>query len=199
MATDNKTLGRFILSGIAPAHRGIPQVEVSFDIDANGILNVKAKDKGTNKEQSITITASSGLSKDEIERMTKDAELHAEEDKKKREAADVKNQADTLLFTTERFLRENDKKISDTDKKDLSEKLDAVRKVKDGSDLAAIQKAVSELSTVAQNVGARMYKEEKTETSGQDPQNTSQPSEAKADEPVEGSYEDVPDNEQKGQ
>lgn len=157
MAQDNKSLGRFILSGIPPAPRGVPQVEVTFDIDANGILNVKAVDKATNKEQKITITASSGLSDEEVEKMTKDAEAHAEEDKKKREMIEVKNQADTMVYTTEKMLSEAGDEVTDDDKKPVTEKLEALKAIKDGEDLEAIKKAADELATAAQAVGAKMY------------------------------------------
>ncbi len=168
MAADNKTLGRFILDGIPPAPRGIPQIEVTFDIDANGILNVKAKDKATNKEQSIRIEASTGLSKDEIEKMKKDAELYAEEDKKKKEAVETKNMADTLIFTTEKALKEAGDKITPDEKKPVEEKIEALKKVlaqgesasggKDGTDTEAIKKASEELSQEAQKIGEKLYK-----------------------------------------
>jgi molecular chaperone DnaK len=157
MAADNKTLGRFILDGIPPSPRGIPQIEVTFDIDANGILNVKAKDKATNKEQSIRIEASTGLSKDEIEKMKKDAELHAEEDKKKKEAVETKNMADTLIFTTEKALKEAGDKITPDEKKPVEEKIEALRKLKDGTDTEAIKKATEELSQEAQKIGQKLY------------------------------------------
>ncbi|PIP26526.1 MAG: molecular chaperone DnaK [Candidatus Moranbacteria bacterium CG06_land_8_20_14_3_00_40_12] len=157
MAADNKTLGRFILDGIPPAPRGIPQIEVTFDIDANGILNVKAKDRATNKEQSIRIEASTGLSKDEIEKMKKDAELHAEEDKKKKEAVETKNMADTLIFTTEKALKEAGDKITPDEKKPVEEKIEALKKVKDGTDVEAIKKATEELSQEAQKIGQKLY------------------------------------------
>jgi molecular chaperone DnaK len=157
MASDNKTLGRFILDGIPSAPRGIPQVEVSFDIDANGILNVKAKDKATNKEQKITITASSGLLKEEVEKMKKEAELHAEEDKKKREQVEIKNQADAAVFQTEKLIKDAGDKIKAEDKKELEEKVEALKKVKDGDNFDEIKKKMEELSAVAQKIGAAMY------------------------------------------
>jgi molecular chaperone DnaK len=157
MAADNKNLGRFILDGIPPAPRGIPQIEVTFDIDANGILNVKAKDKATNKEQSIRIEASTGLSKDEIEKMKKDAELHATEDKKKKEAVETKNMADTLIFTSEKALKEAGDKITPDEKKPVEEKIEALKKVKDGTDVEAIKKASEELSQEAQKIGQKLY------------------------------------------
>jgi molecular chaperone DnaK len=158
MAADNKTLGRFILDGIPPAPRGIPQVEVSFDINANGVLSVKAKDKATGKEQSIRIEASTGLSKDEIEKMKKDAEAHAEEDKKKKENVETKNMADTLIFTTEKALRDAGDKISEDKKKPVQEKVEALKKVKDSDDIEAIKKATEELSQEAQKIGEELYK-----------------------------------------
>ncbi len=170
MATDNKTLGRFMLDGIPPAPRGVPQVEVTFDIDANGIVNVKAKDKATNKEQSIRIEASSGLSKDEIEKMKKDAEAHADEDKKKRELVEARNIADTMVYTTEKMMKEVEEKsaqggsalggkaiITDDEKKKVEDALKALKDVKDEDDLEAIKKASEELSKAAQAVGAKMY------------------------------------------
>ncbi len=158
MAADNKTLGRFILDGIPPAPRGIPQIEVSFDIDANGILSVKAKDKATGKEQSIRIEASTGLSKEEIEKMKKDAEAHADEDKKKKEMVETKNMADTLIFTTEKALKEAGDKITADEKKPVEEKIESLKKIKDGDDLEAIKKGTEELSQVAQKIGEKLYK-----------------------------------------
>ncbi len=157
MAADNKTLGRFILDGIPPSPRGIPQVEVTFDIDANGILSVKAKDKATGKEQSIRIEASSGLSKDEIEKMKQDAEAHAEEDKKKKEAIEARNLADTLVYSTEKALKEAGDKITPDEKKPVEEKIEALKKIKDADDIEAIKKATEELSTEAQKIGQKLY------------------------------------------
>ncbi len=157
MATDNKTLGRFMLDGIPPAPRGVPQIEVSFDIDANGILNVKAVDKATNKEQSIRIEASSDMTDEEIEKMKKDAEAHAEEDKKKAEQIEVKNNADTLVHTTEKAMKEAGDKISADKKKPVEEKMEALRKIKDGDDIEAIKKASEELSQEAQKIGQELY------------------------------------------
>jgi molecular chaperone DnaK len=163
MASDNKTLGRFMLDGIPPAPRGVPQIEVTFDIDANGIVNVKAKDKATNKEQSIRIEASSGLSKEEIEQMKKDAEAHAEEDKKKRELIEVRNMADTMIYTTEKMMKDvEEKKISITDeeKKNVEEALKIAKETKDKDDIEAIKKTSEELSKAAQVVGQKMYQAE---------------------------------------
>ena len=161
MAGDNKTLGRFVLDGIPPAPRGIPQVEVSFDLDANGILSVKAKDKATNKEQKVTITASTGLSKDEVERMKKEAEVHAEDDKKKRELAELRNNAEAMVYTTEKMLKEYADKIPADDKKKIEEKLEALKAVKSGEDLAAIRKAAEELTDLATKAGGAMYEKQK--------------------------------------
>jgi len=187
MATDNKSLGRFVLEGLPPAPRGVPQVEVSFDVDANGILNVKAKDKATSKEQSIRIEASSGLTEEEIEKMTKDAELHAEEDKKKKEGIEIKNNADTLTYTTEKLIRESGDKMKEEDKKLLEDKVEALKKVKDGEDVEAIKKASEELSTEAQKIGAAMYQQEAAKEGEQKPEDK------KEDGPVEGEYEEVKD------
>lgn len=156
-ATDNKTLGRFILDGIPPAPRGIPQVEVTFDIDANGILNVSAKDKATGKEQKITISGSSGLSESEVEQMQKDAEKHAEEDKKKKELIEAKNMADSLIYTTEKTLKDAGDKVSKDDKKDVEGKVEELKKAKEGDDPEAIKKAYDALGEAVQKIGAAMY------------------------------------------
>lgn len=159
MASDNKTLGRFILDGIPSAPRGIPQVEVKFDLDANGILNVSATDKATNKQQNIAITASSGLSKEEIENMKKEAEVHAEEDKKKKEEVEIKNQADAVIFTTEKMLKESGEKMKPEDKKELEEKVEALKKAKEGGNLVEMKQKMEEMSAVAQRIGAAMYQQ----------------------------------------
>ncbi len=196
MSQDNKTLGRFILDGIPNAPRGVPQIEVSFDLDANGILNVSAKDKATNKEQKITITASSGLSKEEVEKMKKEAELHADEDKKKKEEIEVKNQADAVVFTTEKLLKESGDKMKEEDKKELEEKLEALKKIKDSDQYDEIKKKMEEMNQVAQKIGAAMYQQQAEADKQQ------QASDAKAenkesgeekkdkDEPVEGEVVD---------
>jgi len=159
MAYDNKTLARFILDGIPPAPRGLAQVEVTFDIDANGVLSVKAKDKATGKEQSVRIEASASLSKDEIEKMKKDAELHAEEDKKKREAVEAKNMADTLIYTAEKALRDAGDKVPVEIKTEVESKIEELKKVKEGSDMEAIKRASQELSTSLQKIGELLYKQ----------------------------------------
>ncbi len=183
MASDNKSLGRFILDGIPPAPRGIPQIEVSFDLDANGILNVKATDKASGKQQHITITASSGLSKEEVEKMRKEAELHAEEDKKKKESVDIKNQADAVVFQTDKLLSESGDKMKAEDKTELEAKLKALKDVKDTDKYDDIKKAMEELNTVAQKIGAAMYQQ-----SAQAEQPKTE--EPKAEGPVEGEFEE---------
>lgn len=187
---DNKLLGQFDLAGLPPAPRGVPQIEVTFDIDANGILHVKAKDKATNKEQSIRIESSTGLSKEEVERMRKDAEAHAEEDKKKQELIEAKNIADTMVYTTEKMMKDvEDKKIAITDdeKKAVNEALAKVKEVKDKDDVEAIKKAADELSTAAQTVGAKMYQA----GDGKQTTDNSKQEESKKDEgPIEGEVVD---------
>ncbi|MDD5251503.1 MAG: molecular chaperone DnaK [Patescibacteria group bacterium] len=171
-SADNKTLGRFILDGIPPAPRGIPQVEVKFDIDANGILSVSAKEKVTGKEQKIVITASTGLSKDEVERMKKDAEMHAAEDKAKKELVELKNNAETMIYTTEKMMKEYGDKVPADQKSGIEEKLAALKAVKDGTDAEAIKKAASDLTDLATKVGGEMYQkemEEKNKASGAAP------------------------------
>lgn len=160
MAHDNKTLGRFILDGIPPAPRGVPQVEVTFDIDANGILNVKAKDKATGKEQSVRIEGSSGLSEDEKKRMTADAEKFAAEDAKKKELVDARNLAETLVYTTEKMVKENDAKIKEEDKKELKTKSEALSAAIKTDNLEDIKRASDELSKAAQKVGAELYSQQ---------------------------------------
>jgi molecular chaperone DnaK len=158
LASGNKTLGRFILDGIPPAPRGIPQIEVTFDIDANGILNVTAKDKATGKTQSIKIEASSGLSKEEIEKMKKDAEMHAEEDKKKKELVEARNLADTLVYTTKKALSDAGDKITADEKKPVEDAIAELDKVKNGDDLEAIKSKSEALSQAAQKIGEKLYK-----------------------------------------
>ena len=194
MAADNKTLGRFHLDGIPPSPRGVPQVEVKFDIDANGILNVSAKDKATNKEQSIRIEASSGLSKEEIERMKKEADVHADEDKKKQEIIEIRNLADTMIYTTEKMMKDvEEKKISVTEeeKKKVVDALAKVKELKDKDDLEAIKKASEELSTAAQAVGMKMYQESQKGADSNADKNAKKTADDKKDEgPIEGEVVD---------
>ncbi len=191
LASDNRSLGRFILDGIAPAPRGIPQVEVTFDIDANGILNVKAKDKATGKEQSIRIEASSGLSSEEIEKMKKDAEMHASEDAKKKEIVEAKNLSEQMIYTAEKSLKDAEGKITDEIKKGVEEKISALKNVKDKDDLTTIKNATEELSKEVQKIGEHMSKNQTTESNptSQGPSSTDQPEEKKEEEGDKNSEE----------
>jgi molecular chaperone DnaK len=159
MAVDNKTLGRFILDGIPPAPRGIPQIEVTFDIDADGILHVGAQDKATGREQSITITASSGLSKDEVEGMVRDAERHRQEDEKRREEVEARNNADSLVYQAEKLLREQGDRVPADIKSEVEGKVAACRSALQGEDIAYLQRTVQELSESIQKIGASMYEQ----------------------------------------
>ncbi len=159
MAADNRTLGRFILDGILPAPRGMPQIEVTFDIDANGIINVSARDKGTGKEQKITITASSGLGKEEVEKMRREAEQHAEEDVKRKEEVEVRNSADSLAYTAEKTLRDQGDKIPADVKQEIDTKIASVKSALQGKDVTAIRNAMQELSQTMQKVGESVYQQ----------------------------------------
>jgi molecular chaperone DnaK len=169
MANDNKLLGQFDLVGIPMAPRGIPQVEVTFDIDANGIVHVSAKDMATQKEQSIKITASSGLSKEEVERLVKEAQSHTEEDKKKRELVEIKNQADTLIYSTEKNLNEHGDKIGETEKSNITGAVDTLRKAMEGTDLEAIKTAMQNLTTASHKLAEEMYKKASAESASTGP------------------------------
>ncbi len=184
MAGDNKTLGTFILDGIPPAPRGVPQVEVTFDIDANGILDVKAKDRATAKEKQVRITASSMLSKDDVDRMVNEAKEHADEDRQRREEVEVRNQADALAFQAERTLRDLGDKVSAADKAEVEQQTESLREALKGNDLAAIRSGAESLATVLQRVGAAAY--ESGPPAGDDA--SSGPAE---DETVEGEYKEV--------
>lgn len=164
MAADNRTLGRFVLDGIPPAPRGVPQIEVTFDIDANGILNVKAQDKATSKEQKIAITASSSLSKEEVEKMRTEAEAHAEEDKKKKEVIEIKNQADNLIYTSEKTLKEAGDKVKPEDRREAEDKITALKGKIASKNYEEIKKAVDDLNQAIQKVGAAMYQGAKGKT-----------------------------------
>lgn len=167
MFGDNKLLGQFDLAGIPPAPRGVPQIEVKFDIDANGILHVSATDKASNKSQTITITSSSGLSKEEIEKMKADAEAHADEDKKKQELIETRNLADTTVYTVEKMLDEYKDKLSEDEKKNMADKIAAVKAVKDGDNVEAIKSAADALNKDAQAIGAKMYQSSPGATTGE--------------------------------
>ncbi|PIP74442.1 MAG: molecular chaperone DnaK [Candidatus Levybacteria bacterium CG_4_9_14_3_um_filter_35_16] len=203
MAADNKSLGRFILDGIPSAPRGVPQVEVSFDIDASGILNVKAADKATGKEQSIKITGSTGLTKEEVEKMTKEAEMHASEDAKKKEKVESKNAADSLIFTAEKTLKDAGDKVNDNVKKEIEEKITALKGVLDSGSKEDLETKTKELSESLQKVGQAMYaskdsaqgkqpgatQDQESTTNGQKEEKIEEKEEdgkTSADEPVEG-------------
>ena len=158
-AADNHKLGEFNLNDIPPAPRGVPQIEVTFDIDANGIVHVSAKDLGTGKENTVTISGSSNLSKDDIEKMKKDAEAHEAEDKKFQELVEARNQADQLVIATEKTIKENEDKLQGTEKEDIEKAIEELKKVKDGDDVEAIRKSIEELSKVSQGFATRMYQE----------------------------------------
>jgi Molecular chaperone len=157
MARDNRTLGRFHLDGIPPAPRGMPQVEVTFDLDANGILNVKAQDKGTGREQSVTITASSTLAKDEVERMVKEAELHAGEDRAKREEVELRNQADHMIHQAEKVIKDNEEKIPADVKAEVTTKLESLKTVAKSNDTAALRREMDEFNESLQKIGEHIY------------------------------------------
>ncbi len=195
MATDNKTIGRFDLSDIPPAPRGVPQIEVTFDIDANGILNVSAKDMGTGKEQSIRITASSGLSEEEIDKMVKDAEMHEGEDKKRRELIEAKNQADSLVYSTEKSLADNADKIDAETKTSIETALEEVKKTLDGDDAAAINTAVENLSQASRKLAEAMYAQAQQE--GESAEGTEQAQDAENEDVVDAEFEDVEDDKKK--
>ncbi|MCR4314582.1 MAG: molecular chaperone DnaK [Candidatus Uhrbacteria bacterium] len=186
MAGGNKTLGRFILSGIPMAPRGVPQVEVKFDIDANGILHVTGTDKGSGKSQSITIQGSTGLSKDEVERMKTEAQEHEAEDKKAKEKVEHQNLAETMIYTAEKMLKDAGAKVTAEERKSVEDKIEALKAVKDSDDHEAIKKAADELSTAAQAVGAKMYQNQ--QAAGSD--TSTQGGEEKKDEPIDAEFEE---------
>jgi molecular chaperone DnaK len=185
MAADNKSLGRFILDGILPAPRGVPQIEVAFDIDANGILNVSARDKGTGREQKITITAGSGLSKDEVEKLQREAEMHAAEDRRRREEIELRNAADSLAYNAEKTLRDNADKIAEDLKTEVDGKIAAVRTALQGQDTSAIQSAVDDLNRAMQRIGEAVYGAQAGTPEG------APPSEEAPEGTVEGEFREV--------
>jgi molecular chaperone DnaK len=193
MANDNRTLGRFMLDGILPAPRGVPQIEVTFDIDANGILNVRAQDKGTGKEQKITITASSGLSKDEVSRMQREAEMHAAEDTRKKEEIETRNMADTMAYTAEKTLRENKDKIPADLNSEVEAKVATVKSALQGSDIEAIKRANQELNQIMQKIGEAIYRQQQPPPpGGQQPPPPPPGGEGPKDEgTVEGEFREV--------
>ena len=199
MAADNKLLGVFELVGIPPAPRGVPQIEVTFDIDANGILHVSAKDLGTGKEQSIRITASSGLSDEEVKKMMRDAESHADEDKKKKELVEVKNQADTLVYSVEKSLKEYGDKVTDSEKKEIEDALEKCRRAKDaGTSVSDIRAAVDELTKASHKIAEHIYKSAQGQPgSGPEPEGGGAKAKAPEEEVVEAEFEDVDKNKNK--
>jgi molecular chaperone DnaK len=192
MAADNKSLGRFILDGIPPAPRGLPQIEVTFDIDANGILNVRAQDKATGREQKITITAGSGLSQEEVEKLRQEAEAHADEDRARREEVELRNQADSLAYTAEKTLREQGDKVPDDVKSEVEAKVKAARDALGGQDVEAIRRTMTELSESVQKIGAALYRQPGTEGAPEEVPGADGAGEAEAEEgTVEGEYREV--------
>ena len=191
MSRDNKTLGHFILDGIPAAPRGVPQIEVSFDIDANGILNVSAKDKATSKSQSIRIEGASGLSSEEIEKMRKDAEIHAEQDKKKRDLIETVNLADNLIYASEKTIKEAGDKIAPDAKEEAEQKISELKKIKDDDNIEEIKKKTEELSQVIQKIGEAMYKAKQAEqqSTPQQPEQGDQPSDEQP-KAEEGEYKE---------
>ncbi len=190
MAADNVSLGRFHLTGILTAPRGVPQIDVTFDIDASGILHVSAKDLGTGKEEKLTITAPQRLSEDEIDSMVKDAEKFAEQDRRRKELADTKNQADALVYSTEKMLKEMGDKVSETTKKAVEEKVGALKEVMDTDDIGKLKKAIEELSAEAQKVGMEVYQKAQAERAKEEKGEKKSSSDEKV---VDADYEDVSD------
>jgi len=187
MARDNRTLGRFHLDGIAPAPRGMPQIEVTYDIDANGILNVKAQDKGTGREQSVTITASSTLSKDEVERMVKEAEAHSSEDRAKREEVELRNQADHMIHQAEKIMKDNEDKIPDDVKSEVTGKLETLKSAAKGSDVALLRREMDEFNEALQKIGQHIYQQAGAATGG----SSAAGGEEKKDDVVDADYKEV--------
>jgi molecular chaperone DnaK len=185
MSSDNKSLGRFTLDGIAPAPRGVPQIEVTFNLDANGILNVTAKDKGTGKEQSITISDSGNLSKEDIEKAQKEAEAHADEDKKKREAVDARNSLESAIYQAEKMPDEYKDKISDEDKKAITDAVEEAKKHKDSNDKEELEAAAKALTDAIMPIGAKLY-----EAASKEDAPASDDEKKSDDEPVEGEVVD---------
>jgi len=195
MAADNKTLGRFILDGIPPAPRGVPQIEVTFDIDANGIVHVSAKDLGTGKEQKITITATTHLSEDEIQRAIKDAEKYAEEDKKRRQLVEAKNNADSLIYNTEKTMKEMGDKISKEDKDRIQKEIEATRKAIESNDIDKIKAATEKLTQVSYEIFGRIYQQQARASGGASGQDApGKGKRAKDDDVVDADYEVMDDN-----
>ena len=194
MANDNKTLGNFQLTNIPPAPRGVPQIEVTFDIDANGIVNVKAKDLGTNKEQSITITATNTLTDEEIDKMMKEAEANKEEDNKKKEAADTRNDAEQVIFMTEKALKDLGDKVTDKDKEEAEDLIKETKKALEGEDLEEIKKAKDKLLGKANELATKVYEEaaknNKQEDNAEEEAKEEKKKNKKDDDVVDAEYEE---------
>ena len=197
MASDNKILGNFELVGIPPAARGTPQIEVTFDIDANGIVNVSAKDKGTGKEQKIQIQASGGLSDEEIKKMVKEAEANKEADKKKREAVDSRNQADQLIFSTEKSLKEHGDKISSEEKKAIEDGVSDLKKSLEGTDNEDIKKKTQNLIQVSMKLGEAVYKSQQKDHPKKDGNKETKSNEKEKENVVDADFEDVKEDKEK--
>jgi molecular chaperone DnaK len=191
MAADNKLLGNFILDGIPPAPRGVPQIEVTFDIDADGILHVSAQDKATGKEQKITITASSGLSDNEIDRMVQDADRYREEDQQRKEDVEARNQADSLVYAAEKTLRELGDKVPDDVKSDVEAKAQEVRDALAGSDVSLIKNKSEELQAAMQQIGASMYEQPEAAPGPGEPPDQADEGEPPDEDVVEGEFEEA--------
>jgi molecular chaperone DnaK len=189
MATDNRQLGKFVLDGILPAPRGVPQIEVTFDVDANGILNVKARDKGTGKEQKITRTVSSGLSKDEVERMQNEAASHAAEDNKRKEEAEARNIADNMAYQAEKTLRDNKDKIPEDIASEINTKVEAVRSAISANDVERMKSSADELSAAMQKVGSHIYEQNKQSAPQDGEQSGGNDSSQGGDKPDDGTVE----------
>ncbi|MEL6422701.1 MAG: Hsp70 family protein, partial [Pseudomonadota bacterium] len=194
MAANNKMLGQFDLVGIPPAPRGMPQIEVTFDIDANGIVNVSAKDKATNKEQSIRIQASGGLSDDEIDQMVKDAESNAAEDQKRRESVEARNQAEALVHSTEKMLDEHSDKVSDDTKKEIELAIANTKEALEGEDSDAVQTRMQELAQASMKIGQAVYEADQGGDGAPEEMGASDPADADV---VDADFEDVDDEDQK--
>jgi len=191
MAGDNRTLGRFMLDGILPAPRGLPQIEVTFDIDANGILSVKALDKGTGKEQKITITASSGLSKEDVEKMRHEGEMHAAEDTRRKEEAEVKNNADNMAYQAEKTMRDFKDKIPEALNKEIESKVAAVKESLKGNDINSIKNATQQLNETMQKVGQQVYQQQQGPPPPPGGQQPPPGGKKKDDGTVEGEFHEV--------
>jgi molecular chaperone DnaK len=195
MAADNKSLGKFILDGIPPAPRGVPQIEVTFDIDANGILKVTAADKATGRSQNITITASSGLSEDEVEQMKKDAEAHAEEDVKRKELIEARNHGDNTAYAAEKALKEFGDKVPEEVKTEIEAKVAEVRQAVEGEDVEAMKAATDELGQLIQKIGASVYEGQEVANGASESETAGSGSEESGEAPQDGEDDDVVEGE----